>query len=136
MNSPSHHNMDSKNTLLVYISDPDPFLVRVYKHKFEALGWQSIIIEDASEIITHIQQDTPHGVVMDIILPGNNGFTVLEEIRTLPNKEHAQVPVIFVTDLAQSADKEKALNLGASLYLVKSENSFEDIVEKISKLLT
>jgi DNA-binding NarL/FixJ family response regulator len=65
------------------------------------------------------------------MMPKMDGFGVLEELKKLKQR-----PVVFVnSNLSQAADKDRAMKLGADAYLVKSDVSLKEIVEKITKAL-
>lgn len=75
----------------------------------------------------------PELILLDIILPKKNGFEVLEELKKDPATAH--IPVIILTNLESSIDVEKALELGATTYLVKANYELSEIVEKINNIL-
>ena len=73
-------------------------------------------------------------IVLDIILPKMNGFEVLDALRKDENLK--SVPVIILTNLETMDNIEKAINNGACSYLVKSNYTLNEIVEKIKQSLT
>ncbi len=75
---------------------------------------------EASEAPPHPQTWQPHLIVLDVNLPKLNGDAVLRYIRRQPRLE--SVPVIMLTSSASPADRAKALDLGANLYLQKSSD--------------
>ena len=66
-------------------------------------------------------------------LPKKNGFDVLRDIKNNPKLK--TIPVVMLTNLAGQADAEKALSLGAVLYLVKSQYNPKEIIDKIKEIL-
>lgn len=72
-------------------------------------------------------------ILLDIILPKKNGFTVLEELKK--DNDLKNIPVIILTNLEEEKDIEKALSLGAYTYLVKANYSLDEILKKIKEVL-
>ena len=77
--------------------------------------------------------ENPDLILLDIMLPGIDGFEVLRELKSNPNTKN--IPVIILTNLEKPNDVEKALSLGATTFLVKTNYGLEDLVEKIKKNL-
>lgn len=75
----------------------------------------------------------PDLILLDLILPKLNGFEVLEKLKEDP--ETKKIPVVVLTNLEEVEDVEKAIELGATTYLVKESYSLEEVVEKIKKTL-
>lgn len=86
------------------------------------------------EIGLHMaQEELPDLILLDLILPKKDGFTVLKELKE--DERTKQIPVIVLTNLEGSGDVERALELGATTYLVKTNYKLEEVVEKIKSLL-
>ncbi len=77
--------------------------------------------------------ENPNLVLLDIVLPKKDGYEVLAGIKSDEKTKH--VPVILFTNLESPENVEKALEAGASTYLVKSDYKLEDIVKKIKETL-
>ena len=75
----------------------------------------------------------PDLILLDLILPKVHGFEVLKELKTDPKTK--EIPVIVLTNLEEMGDVEKALELGATTYLVKAQYTLEEVVEKIKKII-
>jgi DNA-binding response OmpR family regulator len=84
--------------------------------------------EEALELINKNKYDL---VLLDIILPKKNGLEVLQEMKDL-NKN---TPVILLTNLSGPNNVQKALDLGARNYLVKSEYRLDEIVDRVRELI-
>lgn len=79
------------------------------------------------------QNEKPDLILLDLILPKMVGFDVLKNLKQ--NLETKEIPVIILTNLETTENIEKALNLGATTYLVKTDYSLEEIKEKVKKAL-
>ena len=75
----------------------------------------------------------PDLILLDLILPKVHGFEVLKKLKE--DEETKRIPVIVLTNLEEMGDVDKAIELGATTYLVKANYSLEEVVEKIKKAL-
>ena len=75
----------------------------------------------------------PDLILLDLILPKVHGFEVLKKLKE--DVETKDIPVIVLTNLEGIGDVDKAIELGATTYLVKAQYSLEELVEKIKKVL-
>lgn len=71
----------------------------------------------------------PHIIILDILLPGKDGFLLLEEFKK--NPETKDIPVVVVTNVADPEWRKKCLDAGAADYLVKADYRLDQMVEKI-----
>jgi len=92
-------------------------------------GFESESALDGEEGLAKIKTFRPDLILLDIILPKKDGFEVLSEIK----KDEAlkNIPVLILTNLEEVDNVQKALDLGATNYMVKSDFSLKDVVEKI-----
>lgn len=79
------------------------------------------------------KKEAPDLILLDIVLPEKDGFAVLEELKKDPIT--ARIPVIIMSNLEGSEDVQKALERGATTYLVKMNYKLEEVVEKIKSVL-
>jgi len=77
--------------------------------------------------------EKPDLILLDLVLPKVHGIDVLKNLKE--NEETKDIPVIVLTNLAEIKDVEKAIELGATTYLVKAEYKLEEVAEKIRKTL-
>ncbi len=79
------------------------------------------------------KEEIPDLILLDIILPKMDGFEVLKRIKE--DDKISKIPVIILTNLSDLNDIQKALDLGATTYLVKADFHIEDVLKKIKKVL-
>jgi DNA-binding response OmpR family regulator len=79
------------------------------------------------------KSENPDLILLDIILPKKNGLEVLEELRE--DEKTKDIPVIILTNLENVGEVEKAIELGATTYLVKANYSLDEVIEKVRKAL-
>jgi DNA-binding response OmpR family regulator len=117
----------------ILMVDEDHFLRKIYRNKFLSSGFEFSEATNGVEGLNKIISEKPDLVLLDIILPRKNGFDVLIEIKRNPATKN--IPVIILSNLGQQSDIERGLSLGANDYLVKTEISHSDVVEKVKECL-
>lgn len=122
--------MENKRILII---EDDLTLRNVLSEFLETEGFSVGVASDGEEGLTMIKEFNPDIVLLDIILPKKNGFEVLKEVRN--SEEKLSIPFVLLTNLGSLDDIEKALELGATTYLVKGDYQVREIVEKIKEIL-
>lgn len=115
------------------IGEDDQFLSAAYKAKFAKAGFEVLILSDGEEVMAKIDEYKPDLLILDIMMPKKDGFSVLEELRT--SEKWKALPILVASNLGQKEDIDKAIRLGANGYIVKSDLRLEEIIEKIKSLL-
>lgn len=118
--------MNKKKILLV---EDDTALATVYQSRLELEGFDVERVTNGEEALSKVVEYQPDLIVLDVMMPKINGFDVLDILRNTP--ETTNVRVIMLTALSQPKDKERAAELGADDYLVKSQVVIGDVVERI-----
>ncbi len=77
--------------------------------------------------------EKPDLILLDLVLPKMHGFEVLKALKA--DEATKYIPIIVLTNLESMGDIEKALELGATTYLVKASYTLEEVVQKIKKTL-
>ena len=99
----------------------------------EKEGYKIIHALDGEIGLNLAKKEKPDLILLDLVLPKLNGFEVLKKLKK--GKETQNIPVIILTNLEESTDVEKILELGATTYLVKSDQSLDDVLKKIKQTL-
>ena len=115
------------------IIEDDKFLRGLISRKLDKEGYEVEEAVDGENGFKKIKEKKPDLILLDLILPGMDGFEVLE--RTKQNPETAPIPVIILSNLGQEEDIEKGLRLGAAAYLVKARLTPGEVIEKIKEIL-
>lgn len=124
--------MKEKKVLLV---EDEPLLIDLYQEAFEKERFDLVVADNGHDAIKKAA-DLPDLILLDILLPGINGFEILRQLKK--NGKTKDIPVIVLTNLgSEQTDKDKrlALSLGAVDYLVKSYHTPEEMAEIINKRL-
>lgn len=124
--------MNSSNKKILIIED-DKFLRQLIVQKLSNEGYETAEAVDGEEGLKKIQEEKPDLVLLDLILPGMDGFEVLT--RAQEKEELSRIPVIILSNLGQREDVERGLNLGARDYLIKAHFTPKEIIEKVKNAL-
>ncbi len=105
----------------IYLTDDDRFLLDLYAVKFKNAGHTVQVFTSGEELLALLRKkgDAPDAILLDLIMPGLDGFMVLEAIRKESLASKA-VAIIILSNQGQEADLEKAKALGAENYIVKA----------------
>lgn len=132
----SSSNLDcppgSKKILIV---EDDEFLRQLCAKKMNQMNFCVDMAVDGIKGYEKIIKGKPDLVLLDIIMPGMEGFDVLKKVREDKDEEIANIPIIMLSNLGQESDIEKAMQLKASDYLIKAHFTTDEIVEKVKKYL-
>lgn len=120
-------------TPTILIVEDDLFLSAMYAEKLSLEGFLVVTALDGETGVAQAERCQPNLILLDIMLPKQNGFEVLQAIRAKP--ELASVPVIMLTNLNQPEQVKQAQALGATDYLVKAHFIPAEVVERIKHYL-
>ncbi|MFA5714181.1 MAG: response regulator [Candidatus Paceibacterota bacterium] len=117
----------------ILIIEDDKFLRELMSKKLLSMGYDVVSAADGESGLVMIKESKPDVVLLDLILPGINGFEVLEMAKKDP--ETANVPIVILSNLGQGEDIEKGLKLGAKDFLVKAHFTPQEIINKLKIIL-
>jgi len=122
--------MENKKVLII---EDDSTLRNVLVEFIQAEGATVFAASDGEEGVKLASENNPDLILLDIILPKKDGYEVIAEVKG--NEKTKDIPIILLTNLGGLSDIEKALELGATTYLVKGDYQVKEIVEKIKDVL-
>jgi DNA-binding response OmpR family regulator len=104
----------------IYLTDDDRFLLDLYAVKFKNAGHEVSIFGGGEDLLAELRKGgpAPDALLLDVVMPGMDGFTTLETIRK--EKLAATSKVIILSNQGQDSDIERARTLGADSYIVKA----------------
>ncbi len=108
--------MDTK----ILLVDDEPLFVKGLKHSLEQEGYSVVCAYDGEEGLEYLKKGGIDLIILDVMLPKKDGFTVCREIRTYSN-----VPIIMLTAKGEDVDKIVGIEIGADDYLTKPFNTRE-----------
>ena len=122
-------NDDKKKILIV---EDEATLQKALSDMLIKEGYEVISAIDGLIGLDLARSENPDLILLDIILPGMDGFDVLRNIK---QKDNSEVPVIILTNLSDLDDIQKALDIGATTYLVKADFHLADVLKKVEEVL-
>src|SRR5437016_12382404 len=120
--------MPVKKTTIV-AADDDPQLLRLVKRNLEFEGYEVLPASDGQQALEEVEAHSPDLVLLDVMMPRMDGFTVCQRLR-----EFSTVPIIIVTARGQDQDKVRGLDLGADDYLTKPF-SVDELLARVRAVL-
>jgi DNA-binding response OmpR family regulator len=113
----------------ILVVDDEPRYLRLIRFNLEAGGYQVTSAAAGEEALTALAKQIPDLVVLDVMLPGQDGFQVCAHIR-----EVSTVPIIMLTARGAEEDKVKGLRLGADDYVVKPFSA-QELLARVEAVL-
>ncbi len=117
----------------ILIIEDDAFLRELLVRKLTEEDYEIIPAVDGEEGIKKVKEEKIDLVLLDLILPGIQGYEVLTKMKEDPNT--SAIPVIIISNLGQKEEVEKGLELGAVDFLIKAHFTPDDIINKIKSAL-
>lgn len=117
---------------IVFIED-EPSLQKTLGAFLTAQGYEVFAALDGETGLAAVRREHPDLLLLDLVLPRKHGLEVLEDIRK--DQEIAAIPVIVITNMESSDAVERAVELGAKAYLVKTNYTLEEVLAKIKNVL-
>jgi CheY-like chemotaxis protein len=133
--SPEHfwgQQIMSEHKPRILIVEDDEVTQHLMKRVLQRAGFDVIVADNGLEGFDRAVGDAPNLVLLDMMMPGMDGFGFLRQLRGSPV---AGLPVIVTSALADPARQAQALELGASEYLVKTKFSLADLTDAIRRHL-
>ncbi len=104
----------SPRKVTVLVVDDDPYILRMTRRIIDLAGYNVIAVNNGKAALEEIYENPPDLVLLDIMMPGMDGYTVCQQIR-----EFSQIPIIMVTARDSDVDKVQGLDTGADDYITK-----------------
>ncbi|MCC6314080.1 MAG: response regulator transcription factor, partial [Thermomicrobiales bacterium] len=114
---------------LILVVDDEPAIVRLVRAELQAAGYAVVVAATGEEALARIEEDRPDLVVLDLMLPGMDGFETLRRIRA-----GDRIPVLMLTARTGDADKLRGLRNGADDYVTKPFNP-EELSARVATVL-
>ncbi len=118
----------------ILLVEDDAVLAKVIYEELNEAGFEVLQAFDGETGLQLAREKKPDLVLLDIILPKKDGFTVLANLKNSPDTEN--IRVIILTMLGGDDDIKKGMKLGAEDYVVKSQHAVAEIIEKVKSFLS
>jgi DNA-binding response OmpR family regulator len=116
----------------ILVVDDEPYLVLTLELLLGQAGFQVDTVNDGEAALAALRREPADLVLLDVMLPGQDGFSVCQQIRT--QTAWRQVKIVMITARGREVEREKALALGADAFIVKPF-AIQELVETIHRLL-
>lgn len=113
--------------------EDDLFMIELLANELTNAGFEPVSFKLGKEAIEKFEESRPDIILLDLLLPDQNGLETLRAIRRLPGGAHTKV--IVLSNIAEGLDKEEAKRLGVIDYLVKANHSLPEIIDRVKKVL-
>lgn len=119
---------DKKHILVV---EDDPFYLRIFEKKLTVEGFDVQLASDGEQGLRAAENRKPDLILLDMIMPVKDGFETLKELKQSATLK--TIPVIVLSNLGQESDIQKTKELDAVDFIIKSNMSIQEVIEKVKK---
>lgn len=125
--------MNQKKPRILIVED-DKFLSSIYERRFLLDGFAVHLVGNGLQVVDAALAETPDCILLDILLPGLDGLSVLKLLKGQP--ETRRIPVLLITNLGHNKDEQKrGLDLGADGFLIKAHYRPSEVVQEVRTIL-
>ena len=117
-----------KGPTILWVED-DKFITSILTKKFVSAGFNLIHAKNGEEALEFLKTVVPDALVLDLLMPGMNGFDLLQKVRM--DERLRKVPAMILSNLSKPSDIEKAKMLGAEKFIVKAAVSLDQIIVEV-----
>jgi DNA-binding response OmpR family regulator len=115
----------------VLIAEDEKAMANALELKLKKTGFEAVAVFDGDSVIKAIEKEKFDIILLDLMMPKTDGFSVMQELKELKN----DTPVMVLSNLSQEEDRKRAIDLGAKDYFVKSDTPITEIVQKVASYL-
>ncbi|HEX9092638.1 MAG TPA: response regulator, partial [Coriobacteriia bacterium] len=112
---------DTDGHAVVLSIDDDPDIITLVANVLGAAGYEVVSAGDGPSGIRAAREHSPGLILLDIMMPGMNGYRVCDELQA--DQRTSEIPVVFLSALSEQQDRARAFALGATDYLMKPFNA-------------
>ncbi len=118
----------------ILLVEDDVFMIELLAKDLEQAGFEVITAKTGSEGVALFEKNKPDLILLDLLLPDQNGFDTLRNVRRSP--EGRATKVMILSNIAEGPDMDEAKRLGVMGYMVKANFTLPEIVKKIQEVLS
>lgn len=117
----------------VLIIEDDSLLLKVLSTGFLGEKFEVATVENGLEVMDAAKKFSPNIILLDLIIPGIDGFAVLKQLKE--DDATKQIPVVVVSNLGSEADIKSTKAMGAEEYFIKANTELEKIIDFVKSKL-
>lgn len=125
--------MGKSNKKLIVLVEDEKIMASLLTKKLEGSGYEVKVAEDGLIGLALIRKTKPDLVLLDMLLPALNGFSILEKLAE--EKFLPELPVIIISNSGQPVEIERARELGVRDYLIKVNFDPKELLAKVNSIL-
>ncbi len=122
--------MEKKSVLIV---EDDQFFSGLVAQKLNQAGFEVLLAGGGEEALNVLKEKTPSLIILDLMMPGMDGFEVLSRIKK--EEKTKEIPTVVLSNLGQRDEVDRAISLGADDFLIKVNFTLDEIVEKVKEII-
>jgi DNA-binding response OmpR family regulator len=126
------HRQPEARPIRILLADDDPLVTAILRFRIEQEGLQFEALDDGEQVLPHLSVDLPDLLILDVKMPGKDGFTVLTELRQIYSAD--SLPVMMLTSLGNESHVIRGLESGANDYM-KKPFSPDELMSRLHLLL-
>lgn len=123
----------SEEKIKVLLVEDEQMIVDMYKLRLEEEGYEVLATDKGSEAIEIAKEQKPDIILLDVILPETDGFSILQTLKATAGTKN--IPVLMLTNLGQESDQLKGEQFGVAGYFIKSQHTPAEVLNEIRKVL-
>lgn len=116
----------------ILVVEDDRFLRKAAEAALRRQGFTVLTAQDGEEGLRMARAEVPDLILLDLIMPGLQGFEVLRLLKA--DAGTSQIPIIVLSNLGQESDMKQALDGGAEAYLVKANLALDDLIKRVKEV--
>lgn len=122
--------MEKKSVLIV---EDDQFFSGLVAQKLDQAGFEVLLAGGGEEALNVLKEKSPSLIILDLMMPGMDGFEVLSRIKK--DEKTKEIPTVVLSNLGQRDEVDRAISLGADDFLIKVNFTLDEIVEKVKEII-
>ncbi|QQS15692.1 MAG: response regulator [Candidatus Moraniibacteriota bacterium] len=119
----------------VLLVEDDPMISEIYQRKFSAAGFEVRIAASGKAVLDILRTESFDLVLLDIVLPEMSGMEILEKLRNPKNGYNSDIKIVMFSSLSEKDDRDRAVALGASGFISKTEVSPSELIVEVTRFL-
>lgn len=119
----------------ILLCEDEEFVARSYIRKLELEGFTVHHAHNGQQGLDILKDKSVDLILLDLMMQIKSGFDVLAEIKSGDNEDLKKIPIVVASNLGQATDIEEAKRLGAVDFIVKSNTSLKELVQKVREYL-
>ncbi len=124
--------MGSLDKKILLVED-DPLILQIYESRLQKAGFEVSSVTSGGRVLDQLENEKFDLVLLDMVLPEESGFEVLRKLQEKGKTK--EVKVLVLSNIGEKSKVEKALNMGATGYLIKAHHTPSEVVRKIRELI-